>query len=473
MTTTSVTSTIVSTLGGGSGIDMTALATGLATAQFAARIDRNTTQKDTVERQISAAADLKNQILTLASSVGDRVRAGDVSTQPIIANGAVATVSRGAASGSGTYSLEVIGLAASQTLSSPAYQPGNLSTGSGTLTLRFGTISGGQLVPDTAHPAVDIAIPSGSQLADVAAAINAANAGVSAYIATGTDGVHLMLKGQDGAPNAFSLEATEAAGDPGLANLAWDPTGDPLRLKSAAASAIYKLDGLEMTSASNTISDIVPGLSLKLTGTNENAPTKISFSDPSSAATTFMQDLTSALNELVSSLSKAIDPKTGDLARDSGARALRRSLTQLAGSIVMPSAATGAPSTLADLGLATNRDGTFRLDTTRLAATLKSSPSGVAAMFTTGLYGVYATLDKLSRSVTAASDPGSLTGSVTRYTALQAKLGSEATKLADDQEKLRAQLVTRFAGVDSRVGASKSTLSFLQNQIAAWNATKN
>ena len=66
------------------------------------------------------------------------------------------------------------------------------------------------------------------------------------------------------------------------------------------------------------------------------------------------------------------------------------------------SAAGGDPATLADLGLATNRDGTFRLDTARLTATQKAAPEGVAAMFTTGLFGVYASFDKLGRRLTAA-----------------------------------------------------------------------
>ncbi|MDL2353423.1 MAG: flagellar hook protein, partial [Pseudomonadota bacterium] len=74
MPTTSVTSTIISSLGGGSGIDMAALAQSLATAQFAARIDRNAAQSDTVDKQLSAAATLKSQFAQLVSAVGERVR---------------------------------------------------------------------------------------------------------------------------------------------------------------------------------------------------------------------------------------------------------------------------------------------------------------------------------------------------------------------------------------------------------------
>jgi flagellar hook-associated protein 2 len=152
---------------------------------------------------------------------------------------------------------------------------------------------------------------------------------------------------------------------------------------------------------------------------------------------------------------------------------MRRAFSQLAGSIVIPGAANGDPATLADLGLATNRDGTFRLDATRMSATLKAAPEGVAAMFTTGLHGVYATFDKLSRRLTAASDPGTLAGSLTRLSAQKRDLSEEATKLAEAQEKLRSRLTKQFAGTDSRIAASKSTLSFLQNQIDAWNARGN
>ena len=448
---------------------MAALAANLATAQFAARIDRNSSQADTNDRQISAASTLKSQLLQLSNAVGERVRTGDLATQPQIANGAVAAVSRGAVSGTGTYTLEVSALAAAQVLSGPAYASAATPTGSGTLTLRFGTIAGGALSADPGHAPVAITIPTGAKLSDVAAAINAANAGVSAYVLNGSDGAHLMLKGQQGAANAFQLEASETPGEEGLAALAWTPAAAPARLLTAAASAAFKLDGLEMTSASNTIADLVPGLSLTLTGTNVAAPTTIRFSDPSASVSAFMNDLTSALNELMSELNKDVDPLSGDLARDDGARALRRSLAQFAGATVMPSALPGVPRTLADLGLATNRDGTFRLDPARLTATLKASPAGVAAMLTNGIYGVFASLDRLSRTVTAASNPGSLSGSLARLSARKTKLASEKLDLADAQEKLRAQMITRFAGTDTRVGASRATLSFLRNQIDAWS----
>lgn len=474
MATAPATSSIVTALGGGSGIDMTALATNLAAATFEARTSRIDSRSETVERQISAAASLKSKILGLASAIGDRVRTGDLAPTPTISNAAVATATIGAGKASGTYSLEVTALARAQVVASPAFAGSTASTGSGTLTFRFGAVSGASFAEDTAHAPVTVTIASGATLADVAGAINGAGAGLSAYVAQTTQGARLVVKGKDGAANGFVIEAAETLGDEGLAALAWNPaTADPARSLASAGDAAFKLDGLAMTSGSNTAGNVAPGLSLQLTGTNPGAPASIGFANPSPAITTVMQDVTAALNEIVAELSQDIAPQGGDLARDSGARMLRRELSRLAGSVVMPGATGDEPRTLADLGLATERDGTFRLDGTRLAATLKRSPEGAAAMFTNGLFGVFATVDKLARTVTRASDPGTLTGSIARYSSLKTKLSDERATLTEKQEAFRASLVSRFAATDSRVGASRATLSFLQNQIDAWNSQNN
>jgi flagellar hook-associated protein 2 len=471
----STTSSIVKTLGAGSGVDMAALASGLAAAQFQARLDRLATRSETLDRQISTASSLRNAISTLASSLGDRVRQGDLSPQPQVANASVAqATSTFGANSAASYTLEVLSLAASQTLKSPAIASATAPVGAGTLTLRFGTVSGASFTEDTGHAAVPISIASGSSLGDIASATNAADSGVIAYVANGTGGARLVLKGAEGAASGFILEASETPGEEGLAALAWEPAaGDPARLVAAAADAAFRLDGVDMTSTSNSAGAVAPGLSLTLTGTNPGSPTRITFSNPASNIGLAMQDLTSALNEIAGQLREATNPQGGDLARDSGARALQRALSGLAGAVIMPGATGDEPRTLADLGLATERDGTFRLDGTRLTATLERDPAGAAAMFTTGLYGIYATIDRINRSTAATSDPGSLAGSITRYGKLKTETSADTAELSAKQEDFRARLASRFAVVDSRVAASQSTLSFLKAQIDAWNAGNN
>lgn len=469
----SATANLVSTLGAGSGINMASLAEQLAAAQYAARLDQINAKTEKLSTQITSASTLRSMISSLASSLGDRVRTGDLAATPQIANASVAQVSKGAATGRGTSLLEVTSLAKAQTLLSPAVASATTPVGAGTLTVRFGTISGSTFTADAARAAVDITIPTGATLDTVASAINASGAGVTAYVAAGTSGPQLVLKGQDGAANGFVLEATESPTEPGLAALAWDPATNLTRMKTPATDAAYVLDGVARTSATNTISDAAPGLSLKLTGTNIGAPTTINYSDPGAAITSAMQDLTSALNEMVTELNSDTNPATGALSNDPGARTLRRQLTTLASTQVMPANTTGAPTTLADLGLKTNRDGSFSLDTDRLAATLKRDPIGTGAMFTTGLFGVYSTFDKLARTVSSSSDPSSLGGTIARLTKLQTTLGTQKSTMATKQEDLRQRLVSRFAKLDTNVTGSKSTLSFLQAQIDAWNGKNN
>src|SRR5690606_20244659 len=134
---------IVTALGGGSGVDMVKLASDLAAAQFALRNDRLVTQGEQLERQISAASSIKNSLSILASALGDRVRTGDLSARPSVVNSSVATASSPVGtSGSGTYSLEVFSLAKSQTLASPAFADSAAVVGAGTLTFRFGATTG-------------------------------------------------------------------------------------------------------------------------------------------------------------------------------------------------------------------------------------------------------------------------------------------------------------------------------------------
>jgi flagellar hook-associated protein 2 len=100
------------------------------------------------------------------------------------------------------------------------------------------------------------------------------------------------------------------------------------------------------------------GLTLKLTGTNAGSPTTIGYSDPASAVQTAMNDLVEALNQIVTQLNSDTDATTGSLTNNAArARCARCSARCRAGwSCPMP---PGQPSTLGDLGLKINRNGTF------------------------------------------------------------------------------------------------------------------
>lgn len=470
------TSSIISALGGGSGVDMAKLAGDLAIARFQPQVTQLEARSEALEAKISAASTLKNQMSQLASALGDRVRNGDLAPSASIGNGAVAKVSVLAGSlAQGTYALEVGQLASAQTLASNTYAAATDLAGEGQLTIRTGTIDGAVFTPGGTQDPLVIDVLATDTLEDVAAKIRAAGSGITAYVANTGSGAKLVVKGQDGAANAFVIEASgpSAAGSPApgaIDYLAWNPATDSGQIKAYSADAQYMFDGVAMSSASNTISDLPGGLVLTLTGTNQGAPTQIGYDAKNEQITSMMGDFAAALNDVAASLAELAAPLGGDLGNDPGARALKRALASLSTQIVMPSAAAGAPSTLADLGLVFNRDGTFRIDETRLQKTLAEDLPAASAMFTTGLFGLYASMDKMARNLTSLTDPGSLGGSVERYTSQLEQMDERLAKIALQQEALREQMVKTFTWADRSVASSQSTLNFLKGQIAAWNA---
>lgn len=468
-------SSIISALGAGSGVDFTRLASDIAAASFAGQRDQITARKAALEAQISAAGQLRGAITGLASALGDRVRGGDLAPRPELANPAVAkvTVPPGL-SPRGSFSLEVTQLAGSQTLLSPALADAATPVGEGTLTLRLGTVDGTNFTADGARAAIAIDVTATDTLATLATKINQASGGaVRAYVATGTAGAQLVMKGTEGAANGFVLEASgqgggAVAGD--LEYLGWTPaTGSAGQLQATARDAAFRLDSVAMTSPTNRVTGLPGGFTLNLTATNTGAPTTLTFAGSTDAVASVMEDFVIALNDIVGQLNTLAAPLGGELGNDPGARELRRDLAGLASRIVMPGATGDEPKTLADLGLALNRDGTFRLDNARLTRSLETSPDAVAAMFTTGVSGVFATMDRFARETSLFADPGSLGGSLTRFEKQAAASDDRLARIAEQQENLRERLTREFTASERRVAASQSTLSFLRQQVDIWS----
>jgi flagellar hook-associated protein 2 len=483
-TTTSSTSTqtigaqILQSLGVTTGNSLTSLAPAIAKAEYASQNDALTSQLSTVQLQISEASQLKSDLLSFTSSLSSLIDGTGLLPAPTVTNSAVASASlpSGSAGASGSYSLEVTQLAQGQVMASSS-SAGTATFQGGTLTFNFGTIAGSSFSADTTHAPASVTIPDGASLAQVASAINSAAVGVTAYVATNANGQQLVIKGAPSAAQGFTVSASgtgTASGTTSLSSLAYDPSaGGTYSVTQGAADAAYKLDGIARTSTSNTIPNAAPGLSLKLTGTNAGNPTTIIYSDPSDGITTAMQNITAALNAMVSEMNTDTSAG-GALANDSGARAMARQFALLAGTTIMPNATGTAPKTLADLGLSVQKDGSFKLDPTKLANVLATNGSDVAAMFTKGVNGVYATVNKMVMTLTTSGDPssidaGTLTGSVKHYTELQTNITNQQSNLATLQNNLQSRLVAQYAATDASIATYNSTLSYLKQQIAAWN----
>ncbi len=464
-------SSIISSLGVGSGINFAQLATDLSEASFGVRRAQLEARNETLGARISAASLLRSALTNLSSSLGDRIRNGDLAPTVRIGDSSVADVSTlPGTSPRGSYSLEVSQLAQEQLLISNNFTSAEDTVGEGTLRIRFGSVDGAAFAEDTDRAALEITVEASDTLQTLAGKISTESGGaLSAYVANGNGGAQLVIRGEEGAANGFTLEgessvasSTATPGD--LSYLSWSPASDSGELRQTSRDALFKFDTVEMSSSTNRIDGLPEGLSLDLKETNIGAPTDISFSNNNSVVSGVMGDLVAALNELSVQLSESANAQGGELGSDAGARELKRDLARLGTEIAMPTAADGEPQTLGDLGLSLNRDGTFRLDTARLNETLSTSPKAAAAMFTTGPFGVFATIDNLARDNTTSGDPGSLGGSVARYESQVERNEERLANIAEQQERLRERLASTLLAAERRVTSAQSTLTFLQAQ---------
>ena len=481
--TTSATQSLLTSLGTGSGVDTGSLVTSLVQAQFAQRTATLTAKADTLTTQISAAGTLKSTMSNFSSALATLVKNGSLTTQPTTSNNNVlgATALPGAKLAGLSRIVTVDRLAGAQSVrTGTAIADRTAAIGSGTFTLTFGqatyssdgtAMSGFNSDLDgdgTADKSLTINVANAS-LDDIAAAINARKAGVTATVITdGNGAAYLSLKGATGTNQGFTLSATtDPSGN--LARFDVGPSAAGTTITGAAVNARLTVDGIQIERASNMVSDLIDGVKLQLNQVS-SVPVSLSSTPPTAALKQAVTDFVDTYNEALAQLKQQTDPKTGVLRADTAARSLLTSLQGLSSKALAYGVADGVPNSLAAVGVRTNRDGTLQVDADALTKALTDSPDAVEAMFaysSGGINGLSAQLDKIT--TTATSVVFGLGASVARYAAAQSALTKQQSALTDQSDQLTKRLTQQYASMNSKISAYKSTQSFLDNQIKAWN----
>ena len=377
---------ILSSLGAGSGIDTTSLVSNLVTATFADRESALSGKQTANTAQISALGSLNSGISSFSSALKTLIAGGTLKSQPSSSNSSILTIkATGTASISNlSASLEVRQLAQAQTLASAAVSVAAPQVGTGSLKL---TTPAGDFN-------IAVSAPNNT-IDDLATAINAANtgttpSGVTASVITDASGKRLVLKGQMGGANTFSLTANSDA-DPALSNFAFDsgnPTANPnMTLAQQAQNAIIRMDGVDSSYGSNTVTDLIPGASLSLVSAQPGTMITLGVTRPTDALSQAVSDFVDAYNELNTQLATASATASDTAAAGAlhGTPAVREMQRQLR-TITSATLTTlpNGPQTLAEIGVATKQDGTLTVDTDKLTKALAAYPDSVEAMFNPG-----------------------------------------------------------------------------------------
>jgi flagellar hook-associated protein 2 len=486
-TTASATQSILKALSAGSGIDTASLADQLVAAQFANQEDALTAKGTKLTAEISAVSMLKADITSFSSSLQTLIKGGTLQSQPTVSTSGIVndTGIAGAKLAGLSASLEVKQLAAAQSAATGVIADPTANLGGGTLTLTLGaaTVAGGQMTAFTAGSAapVDITIdPTHSSLKDIAAAINAADAGVTATIVSDADGARLMLKGATGADQAFTLTAAEDPAAPGLAALNVGVGATGTTIGAAAQDALVALDGVTLKRSSNSFSDLIAGVQIDLVSAKPGEVVSIGSARPTAALSQSVGDFVDTYNQMIAEVNTDTDAQTGALAQDDAARNMKRMLAKLTLTpLIAPNG--DAPTTLAEIGVGTNKDGTLTLDQEQLSKALTRWPDQVEAMFAdvtgtitsaggtnvTSGRGLLGALGSISAA--AASSTFGLSASLAKYQKAQSDLSDQSDALKTKEDAMHARLVQQFASMDAKVSSYKSTQTFLQQQIDAWN----
>lgn len=381
----------ITSTGVGSGLDVNNIVSSLMALE---QRPLNVLQQraSSIQTKLSAFGTLQSQVSTL----------GDIATKladlknwnPLKADSSKAEAVSATASGTavpGKYRLEVQQLAQAQSLASAAYSGSDAAVGSGTLTIELGTTAGGVFTPRSGKDPVTVTIdPAKQTLADVRNAINAADAGVTASIVTSGGQARLVLRGADGADSSVRITATDADGNAtdaaGLSALAFDPAatagaGRNLSETQAAQDARFSVDGLALTSATNTPSGVLEGVSLSLKQVT-TSPVELTVAIETVAVRKNINDFVNAYNSLTKLLSQqtAADPSgknRGPLQADSTAVSLQNSLREMLRGVV---GGLGEPNSLSAAGIELQRDGTLTVNDTKLAPLL-NEPAKLASLF--------------------------------------------------------------------------------------------
>jgi flagellar hook-associated protein 2 len=446
--------------GVGSGLDVNAIVTQLVAAERAPDDARIAAQQNQITTQLSAFATLQSALAVFGTALDPLTSVTAFQTNAANSGDpTVFTASATSAATPGNYTVQVGQLAsAAQLASSPFLSGSSAVVGTGTLAVTLGT--------STVNVAID---STHNTLAGIRDAINAAGStlGLQASIIQTVGGARLLLtSSHTGAANTIKVAAS--GGDGGLSQLTYDPSGTKnLTQLSPPLDATLTIDGLAVTSPTNSVSGVIDGVTLTLVAAKPNTDVPLTISLDTTAASSAVQNFVKQYNALVQTIAnlRSYDPSTQVAGPLLGDAALLNVSSQLSRGVynTVPGL-SGNYTSLASIGVTTNADGTLALDQSKLSAALAADPTSVGKIFgsASGVAGRLSTY--VSAEAGSTSDIGSRTTGLTNS---KKNLQTQTTALNTRMAVIQARYQAQFSALDTLLSQMQQTSSFLTQQLAA------
>lgn len=463
-----------------SGLDVNALVTQLMTAEQIP-ITKLATREASYQAKLSAFGTIQGAVASFQTAVSALSNASTF--QSVTASSSdttVATASALTSAVAGSYSLEVSSLAQAQKLVAAGQTGVGTAIGSGsatTLSFDFGTIAGtltggkyasGATFTTNGSGVKTVTIDSSNNsLQGMRDAINAADIGVTASIINDGSATpyRLVLSSANmGAANSLKISASGDATVSAL--LANDPTagaatgalGQNLTESVTALNANLKVNGIAVSKNSNTVSDVIPGVTLSLAKLT-TAPITLTVAQDTASTIKSVNNFVTAYNTLSQNLTdlsayNASTKKGAVLQGDATVRNLQAKLRA-----VLNTPGGGALSSLSQIGVTFQRDGSLAVDSTKLNSVIQSNYGDIAGLFAaTGK-----TSDSLVtyNSATSSTRPGSYALNITQLATQGNETGTAAPNLTIDATN--DTLVMNINGINTTITLTSKTYASAQD----------
>ncbi|MFZ0152579.1 Flagellar hook-associated protein 2 [compost metagenome] len=457
-------SPIVASIGTGSGMDIGAVVKVLVESDTGAKANQIARQTANNSAMISGVASLKSALSTYQAALGKLNNKDAPSFLAFAAtsgNEKVVTATANNTAVAGSYQVEVLKLATSSRVGSKVFSGSDAPISAGTLAISQN------------GKTYNVEVGANATLQSVRDSINST---------LGKDGITAnIINDGNGSRLVFGSTTTGAGSDISVAGIPELTISSGVAMSGSAAGRIgdlaidaqVKIDGMAVTSKSNTLDKTISGLSLELKAEGEKSTVTVGLNSDGLKAD--VQSFVDAYNNLVKTVNSltstskdendntVLGPLTGDPTTRSLLAALRSELAI---------AQTGGGLTsLSQLGINTAKDGTLEFNDTKFKAALNDKKLGseVQALFTSD-DGVIARMNKAIEPFLQTG--GSLDKRNDMLNRSQRDLASQQQALDFRIESLTTSLTKKYIAMDVAVGKLKSQADSITSLFSAMEAQK-
>lgn len=468
----------ISSPGVGSGLDVNSIVTQLVAIERAP-ISQLQKEASSLQTKLSAFGKLQSNLSALRDASSALTRSSTWSqTTGTSSDASAVSVTTDAKNLPGSFAVQVTQLASTQSNVSKVYASTSDLVGEGTLRIELGTWGAGNSFtakPDTT--AIDISVgPPAKTLAEVRDMVNAANAGITASVLSDASGARLVFNSSaSGAANGFRISVTDTDGNnvdaSGLSALAYNPAVGVVTMAQAlaAANAAALVNGVPVSSPTNTLTNLVEGMTLTLNRTTTSAVQVTTAADKDSIKKK-VEDFVTAYNNLNTELASqtkfdAANKTAGALQGDSAAVGLRALLRN---TLRSESAASAVFTRLSDIGFDVQRDGSIKLDDKKLQNGL-ANLAEMKKLFATSDTLVAANNGIATLMRTQADQALGIDGSLSsRSDGLRSRISRNEKRQAEMEVRVQqteARLRAQYTALDKQMGELSGLSNYVTQQM--------